>query len=92
MAEVQVKVPNRVNPHTHQFLNFKLVVTTFNLMETAVRKSYIFFQTKIGHHNVTRTIRIERGIEEWTSDTLRPHWTVSHNIMIKSRSRKALNH
>ena len=44
------------------------------------------------HHNVTRTIRIERGIEEWRSDILPPHWTVSHNIIIKSRSRKALNH
>ena len=39
-AEVQVEVPNRVNAHTHQFLNFRQVVTTFNLMETAVRKSY----------------------------------------------------
>ena len=39
-AEVQVEVPNRVNPHTHQFLNFRQIVTTFNLMETAVWKSY----------------------------------------------------
>lgn len=39
-AEVKVKVPNRVNPHTHQFLNFRQIVTTFNLMETAVWKSY----------------------------------------------------
>ena len=39
-AEVKIKVPNRVNPHTHQFLNFRQVVTTSNLMETAVGKSY----------------------------------------------------
>ena len=39
-AKVQVKVPNRVIPHTHQFLNFRQVVMTFNLMETAVGKSH----------------------------------------------------
>ena len=45
---------------------------------------------KIVHLNVTTTIRIERGMKEWRSDTLPPHRTASHNIMIKLRSRKNL--
>ena len=47
---------------------------------------------KIVHLNVTTTIRIERGMEEWRSDTLPPHETMSHIIMIELRSRKGLNH
>ncbi|MGB0005409.1 MAG: hypothetical protein WBP74_12215 [Nitrososphaeraceae archaeon] len=63
-AEVQVEVPNRVNAHTHQFLNFRQVVTTFNLMEKPVG-SHIMLNNKIVHLNVTTTIRIERGMKEW---------------------------